>query len=488
MANKPLNQLSKSGAASDQPAPNPHDKKHLRDHIATVLPLGLLIAFILLIWLLFGERFESAKPVNITTVVTLRQLNDQEVNPNATLPTTYNPYDADPLFQASGWVEADPFPINAITLYSGVVKEVHVLEGESVNEGQLLATLIDEDAQLDYQTAQSHLAQAEAELDKAQAEAEAAEATLKVKQLEIETARARLSELEEDAERLTKSGPDLIAQREITQAQLKVTTQKTHIKTLQASYEHLNATLKVKTAQIQVEQAITQNAATDLARMQLALDRTKIYSPVDGVIQKLYAEPGKKRMLQMDQNDSALIAKIYQPDKLQARIDVPLEEAARLSIGQPVRLRSTLLPNAQFKGKVTRIEGQADIQRNTLQAKVKILTPDSRLRPEMLCRAEFLPLQTSNNSANTPGGATGIALYVPQSALLNPTNTTADIWTIDTSGKHATRKSITLGTQSRDGYQHVTKGLKPGDPIIENPPKDLKEGDKVTLSNTLNQK
>jgi HlyD family secretion protein len=101
--------------------------------------------------------------------------------------------------------------------------------------------------------------------------------------------------------------------------------------------------------------------------------------------------PGRKSMLAMDDMDSSTIARLYQPDRLQARIDVPLEEAAGVFPGQAVRIRSGFLPDQTMQGVVSRITGEADLQRNTLQVKVSLKDPDPRLRPEMLCRAEFLP-------------------------------------------------------------------------------------------------
>ena len=49
---------------------------------------------------------------------------------------------------SSGWIEPDPFPIHVTSLYSGVVNEVHVFEGQKVAKGQLIATLVEEDARL----------------------------------------------------------------------------------------------------------------------------------------------------------------------------------------------------------------------------------------------------------------------------------------------------------------------------------------------------
>src|SRR5512146_1967185 len=47
--------------------------------------------------------------------------------------------------QAAGWVEADPFPIYVAALADGVVKEVPVLEGETVKAGQVVARLVADD-------------------------------------------------------------------------------------------------------------------------------------------------------------------------------------------------------------------------------------------------------------------------------------------------------------------------------------------------------
>ena len=67
------------------------------------------------------------------------------------------------LFQAAGWIEPDPLPIRAVSLYSGVVREMHVLEGQSVTNGQVLATLVDDDARLVLRHTGARLAQARAD-------------------------------------------------------------------------------------------------------------------------------------------------------------------------------------------------------------------------------------------------------------------------------------------------------------------------------------
>ena len=54
------------------------------------------------------------------------------------------------------------------------------------------------------------------------------------------------------------------------------------------------------------------------------------------------------------------------------RVDVALADASQLHVGQRAEISSDVLPQVQLSGIVTRIEGQADLNRNTLQAKVSI--------------------------------------------------------------------------------------------------------------------
>ena len=42
------------------------------------------------------------------------------------------------IVQASGWVEADPYPVAVTALADGVVQEMPVLEGQTVRSGQVV--------------------------------------------------------------------------------------------------------------------------------------------------------------------------------------------------------------------------------------------------------------------------------------------------------------------------------------------------------------
>lgn len=476
----PIQLFSKPGEPA--PLPSHPGKRPLVFRLATALPVLLLCAFLLLIGLLFGERFVPSRPVELVSVVTQRASSPEAQSGAPAASDAAALFEGSPLFQASGWMEPDPLPIRVTALYAGVVDTVEVLEGERVAKGQLLATLIDQDALLDLATAQALLAEREAALSNANAGARESVASLQTLSLQIEAASARLEELGDEATRLGRAGSEVFPERDLVQANLRARTQEAQIQALQARRAELEAMLESRRAAVEQAGHALRRAETELARRQLALDRTRIHSPVDGIVQKLYVAPGMKRMLGMDALDSATVAKIYQPESLQARIDVPLEEAARLSIGQPVRLRSSLFPNRVFQGRVTQIVGQADLQRNTLQAKVALLDPDPKLRPEMLCRAEFLPASAQAGEGREPVGER-VAVFVPESALLGE-GAAPTVWKLDASGQRAMRQSLELAGERREGYLRVRAGLKPGDRVVVNPPADLQAGERIKAIET----
>lgn len=452
-----------------------------------LLPWLLLIAFAGLAWILFGEALLPRKEVHLENVVTLRPSGESESqNEGAEVATERSeaapdPWEAPMLFQASGWVEPDPLPIKATALVNGVVDSVSVLEGETVKKGELLATLIREDFELDLATAESLASAAKSR----HAAKEAAILTLDAREQtllkQVKAASLRCLELTDQRDRLKRAGGGAVAESEITQATLALQTHEAEVEALCASRDELLRERDKLIAEKEELGARLQEAETEVARRRLALDRTEIRSPVDGIVLKLHAVPGKKKMLNMDDPDSSTIAILFQPGFLQARIDVPLEEAGKLGVGQAVRLRSGFLPGKIIRGVVTRIVGEADLQRNTLQAKVKLEDPDPRLRPDMLCRAEFLSM-VGNEAGSTRGEVNPsdqrVNLFIPESALLDRSEVEAIVWTPDNDRKTLQRRSVRLGSPARDDYVPVLEGLRPGDQVVINPPADLEEGDR----------
>ena len=101
--------------------PNPAGPRRVP---AWLLPVGLLLGFAAVFLALFGSRLVPALPVEAVPVVTLRTAQAQAPAPRS---MPHNPgaqADRQLLFQASGWVEPDPFTIYVPTLVDGIVKDV----------------------------------------------------------------------------------------------------------------------------------------------------------------------------------------------------------------------------------------------------------------------------------------------------------------------------------------------------------------------------
>jgi multidrug efflux pump subunit AcrA (membrane-fusion protein) len=185
-------------------------------------------------------------------------------------------------------------------------------------------------------------------------------------------------------------------------------------------------------------------------------------------------------MLGSDNPYSAIIAEVYNPSDLQVRVDVPISEAGKMRVGQPARIFSALLPGITFTGRVTRIVGQADLQRNTLQAKVAIDDPDRRIRPEVLCRVEFW--SPSSQSTGSPRSSDGNSLWIPMSALSSDA-ATQDVWVVDPLTQQVQRRNIELDSPVRDDLKKVATGLRANEMVVINGRDSLTEGARVKVKN-----
>ena len=427
---------------------------------AWLLPVAVLCGFAVLFLLLFRDRLLPARDVKITPALVIEETLE---NRRASAPS------GKMLFQASGWIEPDPLPIKATALQDGVVDEVLVLEGQAVKKGDVLATLVGIDTKLARDSAEAELQMAEASF-----RAHCIGTLVQIQNLEAETAglasdQADLDEASDQLQRIENTssanygeGQRVAARLNQTRKQAALTERKARIEAIREDFNRIAYEASAMEAKVNAAKAA-------LAKAELAHDRTRILSPIDGRVLRLHAAPGQKKMLAMDDVDSSPIAILYRPDQLQVRVDVPLVDASGLSVGQSANIRCSLLQDRIFKGEVTRITGEADLQRNTLQAKVRIVDPDEKLRPEMLCRVEFLDTESGG-----PMSASDLSVYVPESAI-QPDQT---VWIYDPASHLADRRAVTAANETRDGYRRIREGIRAGERVILDP-ENLRIGQRV---------
>ena len=302
---------------------------------------------------------EMISATNTATVADNAQNRESQMN---AAPTS-TPRGA--VVQAPGWVEPSPFPIAASALTSGVVREVLVLEGDHVEKNQVVARLINDQSQI----------------------------ALRGREAEVKIKSAELAMLQDELDRKQK----LLAGGGVSQGEVA------------------RLSIKVLGAKAVVDQA---NAAREEA--ELTLGRADIRAPVAGVVMARLAAPGS--LVGMDASTAAVV-QLFDPNNLQVRTDVPLADAGRLRVGQQAQVQFDSLPGQTVRGRVLRLVQQADIAKNTLQAKVLLENPPPGLVPDMLARVRIFldsaPAPTSAASAVKSAHATDSASDAAHSLATN---------------------------------------------------------------------
>jgi RND family efflux transporter MFP subunit len=475
-----------------------------------LLPVAVFGATAVVLGWATGESLWPATPVRVVPVVV--KVGTGEIGPGAVT------------VQAPGWVEADPFATAVSALADGVVEDVLVLEGEPVSTGQTVARLVPDDARLALEQAEALVMQREAEVLVADAALSAAqrdwdnpveltrkvataEATLRERKAELErwpaelaAAEALATYLEAEHRRVVPlyegglaSDIELIrARQQHLEQQAVVDSTRARKPILEAQFVAAEAELRAAGDNLRLripERRALDEAQAAVARSQAALaearsrrdearlrlERMEVRSPVDGVVMVRLKAPGSKLMLGGDDPQSAQVLRVYDPRKLQVRVDVPLVDAAKVGVGQAAEVVVDVLPDRVFHGHVTRIVNEADIQKNTLQVKVAIADPSPEVKPEMLARARFL-------AAARPA-ATGVEqrVFAPEALMQRGANGQARVWVADQGRNVAVSRAVAVGRGRVNDWIEVEEGLQPGDRLIADPPMGLADGDRINI-------
>jgi HlyD family secretion protein len=143
-----------------------------------------------------------------------------------------------------------------------------------------------------------------------------------------------------------------------------------------------------------------------------------------------------------------------------------------VSMRQKCTVTADAYPSRIYKGYVYEIAPQADRQKATIQVKVKILSPDDYLKPEMNAHVSFLA------AANAADQQTD-ALTVPAGAVIQRNGQTA-VFVLD--GSHVRLRVVQTGRQI-DGQTEVVTGLSPNDDVVVRGQDALRPGERVKVEN-----
>jgi HlyD family secretion protein len=405
-----------------------------------------------------------------------------------------------PLFQAPGWIEPEPLPIQISALTSGVISEVIALDGNIVKRDQVVAKLINKDANLLLAQASANLEQRRAEYTAAekgwqnpidQQEAvsrnQAEQRRLSAEHFELTQKLLLAGKLLENKRRMAEIGAvsvnqQRLAEAEVIELEAQIAKLEAQQAASQASTEAAESRLKLRLAdreRLDVARATLKEAEIKLEQAHLQLDRCQIRSPIDGVVMRVMVTPGMPvtSVNEMEGIGTPIMI-IYSPEHLQARVDVPMAEAARIQVGMPAEVRIEAIVDRTFHAQVIRIAGQADLQRNTLPVKVRLLDIDPTIKPDMIARVQFFSAELSKDSPTTNQSVA--ALFVTEETIENKDGQTA-VWILDANTGQAKRRVVSLGSRRQGELREVTSGLAIGEKVIRQNRERLSEGVKVRI-------
>jgi HlyD family secretion protein len=388
------------------------------------------------------------------------------------------------LVQAPGWIEPDPFAVGVPALAEGVVKEVLVLEGDRVESGQLVARLMDEELRIAERVRRATVAEREADLGKARASVAPARAAVQVEEAAVHELRDEITRQRE----LVTAGA--VSAGEFHRREIR-------LEGLEARVTQARAAVEQAEASVRQAEAALETARASLAEATLRLERAEIRSPVAGVVMTRLIEPGSRITMGSKGGESSgggmsgTVMRLYDPARLQVRVDVPLADAAKIGIGTPAQVTTEALAGASFAGTVTRVVHEANIQRNTVQFKVAIKDPSPLLKPEMLTRVRFQPraetvaVGASDRLGPRAETSGGLGLYLPAGVLLDRKDGIAKVWIarpVSPSVTTADLRELTLDPADSTGDAvRIVSGVAAGERAIASAPASLRPGTRVRV-------
>jgi len=321
------------------------------------------------------------------------------------------------VLSASGYVVARE-RATVSSKVTGMIRKVLVSEGEHVKAGQLVAVLDDSSEQTAIQQSQAVLAADKARIGQAQATLTQARLTLKRRQ-------------------------ELIRQHMVSQADLDQAT---------SDAKSAEAGLKAAQAQVAVDKAM-------LGSAELQQQYTRIVAPFDGVVTKVYAQPGE--MISpgaVGGFTQTGICDLVNMKSLEIHVDVNEDYITRVKVGMPAHAVLSAYPDRSFAAHVIEIVPVVDRAQATVEVHVAFDKLDPRILPGMQTQVFFS--STTATGAKITGAAPPIS--IPDKAVRHDKDGDFVYSVVD---GRLERQSVQVRPVAK-GREAVLSGLSGGEQIV----------------------
>ena len=334
------------------------------------------------------------------------------------------------LLNATGYVVAQRKAAIA-SKATGRLEWLGVAEGSRVKAGEIIARIDNRDVVAQEQSAQASVRAARAALQQAEAEAR-------------------------DAAMQQKRNEELLAKGFVSQATLD---------TLKLRTERAVAGVANAKATIGVAEANARNA-------QVALDYTLIRAPFDGVILSKSANVGDLVTPFSSAVDSkGAVVSMADMSTLEVEADVSESSIGKVKVGQPCEITLDALPDARFRGRISRMVPTVDRAKATVMTKVRFDTIDPRVLPEMSAKVSFLSQEVTADQEQplTAVNADALATRAGKTVLF------------------VVRDGIAIEVPATPGLRigdltAISGAVKAGDKVVLKPAPDLANGALVKIA------
>lgn len=371
---------------------------------------------------------------------------------------------------AGGYLEViPPGPTVVSSLVAGKLESVLAVPGQAVKAGELLARL---DSTLQRQEAAvlaSDVKLAESRLKLKQAGFR----TEEISQAEsaVASSQARLSKAEADLTRMQELfGKGVISKSELERFETERSQAQSEVQSRQAQLDLLRSGNRPE--DLGIAEAEVAAAKARLAEINARIAACEVHAPIDGVVYEQLAQAGDWLAPTEGEKLSAAVLSIFDPHLIQAYVDVNQRDSEKITVGQAVTVTTDALPSRPLHGTVRSVMPRANLQKNTVQVKIRLDETPADLRPELSVKVSFLPPETPDQQAPAQ---VGIPLPVGSTVV---TGSGTGVFVVE--GDVARWRTIEVQAVVDIDQVIAVSGLGPGDQVILSPA-GLSDGQKIKI-------
>ena len=277
------------------------------------------------------------------------------------------------------------------TQVSGQIKDIYVDFNSEVKAGQLIAVI-------DPETFEYKVRQAQADVDAARSAVVTAQANVAASQAGLSRARVELAEAQRDLDRKQSLvEKQFIAQSEAEKARALASASAESLKQAEAQ-------LGVTRAQVVSAQANVAQREAALGQARIDLGRTRITSPVGGIVIKRAIERGQTVAASLQAPELFVIARNLRDMQVDASVDE--SDVGRIRTGQTASFTVDAFPGQTFEGKVLQVRKAAQNVASvvTYVVVVGFANHDGRLLPGMTANVRVIT-DTRDSVLKVPNSA-----------------------------------------------------------------------------------